>query len=547
LFRTRESTRIPRLPFLLTIEAVGRYDMTKDEKTTDALAILHRRYVGDGPDQLGALEDERLHAKVARQIYDLRTSAGLSQKALAEKIGTTQSVISRLEDADYEGHSLSMLRRIAAALDAQVDVELEPTAPAVAQEVREPESATYSAGEERPSHAAPAISRKLGRYATRRKRDPLPRSYYETFARLSEELTRTQQVLQGGDLVRRLEDSWEPLFRHVQQMRAPLEEARKAVETSVLWKGLRQPEILRIQKDLSRALTKLSTVDAMVDFLPSYDTMALMIDDARRSWSKALPDARVSYAFSALSTLSNAIERGPYSALSVAALHSQLGDWTKVKLSDELLDVRSRQHLYPRFGLDPRLIAPDAEIFESMLEVTGFRGSAPPLVPAYAGADLALEVKSEEADLAEQAASDYRMLFQLESQLRAFIDRVLTEAFGSDWLGRRVHREVVKRWQQRREEVRRAKAPGEAHEELLSYADFGDLEGIVCRRDHWPHFKRFFARKALVQESFTRLAPLRKDIAHSRALSKADRLYLYVEIRRLWVAFRSDPQRGNVR
>ena len=46
-------------------------------------------------------------------MANARTEAGLSQKELAEMIGTTQSVISRLEDADYEGHSLSMLSRIA--------------------------------------------------------------------------------------------------------------------------------------------------------------------------------------------------------------------------------------------------------------------------------------------------------------------------------------------------------------------------------------------------------------------------------------------------
>ncbi len=37
-------------------------------------------------------------------------------------VGTTASVICLLEDADYEGHSLSMLRRIAAALHRRVEI-----------------------------------------------------------------------------------------------------------------------------------------------------------------------------------------------------------------------------------------------------------------------------------------------------------------------------------------------------------------------------------------------------------------------------------------
>ena len=48
--------------------------------------------------------------------------AGLSQRQLAKKIGTNASVLCRLEDADYEGHSLSMLKRIAEALDKRVEI-----------------------------------------------------------------------------------------------------------------------------------------------------------------------------------------------------------------------------------------------------------------------------------------------------------------------------------------------------------------------------------------------------------------------------------------
>jgi transcriptional regulator with XRE-family HTH domain len=57
-------------------------------------------------------------------ILAAREGAGLTQGQLAKLVGTTQSVISRLEDADYEGHSLSMLRRIAAALHHRVELRL---------------------------------------------------------------------------------------------------------------------------------------------------------------------------------------------------------------------------------------------------------------------------------------------------------------------------------------------------------------------------------------------------------------------------------------
>lgn len=67
---------------------------------------------------------ETVNASVARMIYDARNKAGVTQKELAKLVGTTQSVIARLEDADYEGHSLNMLNRIAAALNTTVDIRL---------------------------------------------------------------------------------------------------------------------------------------------------------------------------------------------------------------------------------------------------------------------------------------------------------------------------------------------------------------------------------------------------------------------------------------
>jgi len=63
---------------------------------------------------------------VALQITALREQAGLSQRALAKLLRTSQQQISRIESPAYEGHSLSMLRRVAEALHARVRVVFEP-------------------------------------------------------------------------------------------------------------------------------------------------------------------------------------------------------------------------------------------------------------------------------------------------------------------------------------------------------------------------------------------------------------------------------------
>jgi predicted transcriptional regulator len=91
------------------------------KRTSDALALMDR-LTGSSPAMADLIEQERSNLDIARKIYELRTRAKISQAELAKRVGTTQSVVSRLEDADYEGHSLAMLRRIASALERRVEI-----------------------------------------------------------------------------------------------------------------------------------------------------------------------------------------------------------------------------------------------------------------------------------------------------------------------------------------------------------------------------------------------------------------------------------------
>ena len=99
--------------------------MAKTRRTTDALKIIDRM-VGDGAELCATIDEERAGAEIAQLIHDVRRRAGLTQKELADLIGTSQPTIARLEDADYDGHSLGMLRRIAAALHMRLEVRLVP-------------------------------------------------------------------------------------------------------------------------------------------------------------------------------------------------------------------------------------------------------------------------------------------------------------------------------------------------------------------------------------------------------------------------------------
>ncbi len=94
----------------------------KSRFASETLEFAYNRYIGKNKKKAEAFEEELANAEVARKIYDLRTKAGLTQKKLAELVGTTASVISRIEDSEYQGHSLAMLRRVAAALNKRVEI-----------------------------------------------------------------------------------------------------------------------------------------------------------------------------------------------------------------------------------------------------------------------------------------------------------------------------------------------------------------------------------------------------------------------------------------
>lgn len=89
--------------------------------TSDAVEILDA-LLGSDPTAREAADRALEDAIVGQLIHDARQTAGLTQSHLARMVGTDQAVISRLEDADYHGHSLSMLRRIAEALGKKLEI-----------------------------------------------------------------------------------------------------------------------------------------------------------------------------------------------------------------------------------------------------------------------------------------------------------------------------------------------------------------------------------------------------------------------------------------
>lgn len=99
---------------------------SKSRKSSDVLKINDKNLIGNDDELRQLVEVATLNAQAAGSIYQARKAAGLTQKELANLLDTGQSVISQLEDSDYEGHSLSMLRRVAEALGSHVELRIVP-------------------------------------------------------------------------------------------------------------------------------------------------------------------------------------------------------------------------------------------------------------------------------------------------------------------------------------------------------------------------------------------------------------------------------------
>ncbi len=99
--------------------------MTKTaEKTTDGVKILHKLFVDNEQEMEAMRYEETANLEIAQWMYDLREEAGLTQEKLAEMTGIAAEDIHRLEESDYEGHTLAMLRRVAKALGKEVRIEV---------------------------------------------------------------------------------------------------------------------------------------------------------------------------------------------------------------------------------------------------------------------------------------------------------------------------------------------------------------------------------------------------------------------------------------
>lgn len=223
--------------------------------------------------------------------------------------------------------------------------------------------------------------------------------------------------------------------------------------------------------------------------------------------------------------------RSTFDSLLADALRVDLGDWRdEINWpADIFVDPLARTSFYVERGFDPTLTAFPPEAFEESISIAGLKELPPPLVQTY---NFEPEVGEDEEEFAFRRTNKaHDRLQRFETQLRQFIDERMKAAFGKNWIKLQVSGEIRKNWLKKQQ---RARDRGRPEWPLIAYADFTDYLPIITRRDNWEKvFRPVFKRSTFVQESFQRLYPIRICTMHAQPITQDDKLYLYVETKRI--------------
>lgn len=265
------------------------------------------------------------------------------------------------------------------------------------------------------------------------------------------------------------------------------------------------------------------------------------IESMHTPWLDKIESIRSLGGFAALQGIGHALKDMPAFGHDLgAALRVDLGDWrdTITWPAEIFTDYSARSDFYVSRGFNPALTDFPSPAFEESLDIAGLRREPPALVEPYGSPRPKSDGDDQEEDFARTNMAHGR-LFLLETEIRDFIDTVMTEAVGPDWPKHRLSNEMHDEWQKKK---RKAVQNGARELRLIAYADFTDYKAIIERRDNWKVFAQFFGRQEDVRESLQRLYPIRLDTMHARPITQEDELLLLVETRRLRLAIRRKRQ-----
>jgi hypothetical protein len=256
------------------------------------------------------------------------------------------------------------------------------------------------------------------------------------------------------------------------------------------------------------------------------------MESMKSPWLDAANPLVSASAFAAIQQMGTAIGKMPaFDTDLTSALRLELGDWRgRIDWPTSIFtDLEARSHFYASLGVNIALTDLPVTAFRESLAIAELWETPPPLAPDYDSSVTDEDLDEEEEGFARTNEAHDR-LQRLETQLRRFIDQVMAEALGPEWPKHRMPPNVVETW---RDKKQRAQRHTDADLPLIAYADFTDYEIVICKRDNWKLFERYFDRPESVRESLQRLYPIRIDTMHSRMITQDDELFLLVECKRL--------------
>ena len=210
----------------------------------------------------------------------------------------------------------------------------------------------------------------------------------------------------------------------------------------------------------------------------------------------------------------------PFQAETGELVAQELGD---IISDDESLDPASQDEAAIEAGMAAELLAFPEPTYSGIVIAAGFEFRIPTPMPP-------------ETEVPSEVTFDHhnnQIILSVEQHLRKFVEQRLTQVAGAAWLRQRVPNDVRERWRERQDDDRRL---GLSTYAPIQYADFMDMHDIISRNDNWREFEPVFLNREDFQISMRRLHPIRKALAHSRPLARAQILTLMSESTRVLTA-----------
>jgi len=285
-------------------------------------------------------------------------------------------------------------------------------------------------------------------------------------------------------------------------------------------------KVLAIARQSIETGTKAVTLYQM-----QFDEVRRVAESIHTPWLNNLNAIASIQGLAGLSSIGNTLREGshPFGKTATHLLRDQLGDWRHAQSWAVIDDPIQRSDFYLHQGLNSSLTDYPSDAFDEALNVTGIQPiEIKPVISSY---QLNSEVESDIDEPPTHMVSAYKIIYTFESKIRKFIDKIMTERYGSNWATHRVPGDMKKNWDEKRT---KALDYGESEHPLICYADFTHYETIIVRRDNWEEvFKAVFRNKASVTESLRRLYPMRIPTMHTRIIISDDILYLMAETQRI--------------